>query len=106
VGFGAGDYAAAEANIAIPFAGGVGAVYTVQIPIMTQAWITTPASNNGLVSVDAVPGAGYIEFDSQESATAAERPQLTVVYTVPSVTPTGLRQRQLTFRVPSPSNRI
>lgn len=76
-GFGAGDYAATETTIVVPFGGGVGAVYTTQIPLMVQVWITTPAANYGLGCIRSA-GDDYVEFDSQESTTQAERPKLTV----------------------------
>lgn len=53
-----------------------------------QQWLETPATNFGWVVVgDESTSRTAKRFDSRENATAASRPQLTVVYTISGTTP-------------------
>ncbi|QRN94997.1 DNRLRE domain-containing protein [Archangium violaceum] len=47
-----------------------------------QGWVRNAGSNNGFV-LDALTNMDGLELDSSESTTAANRPQLTVTYTLP-----------------------
>jgi hypothetical protein len=64
---------------------------------MTQAWVTTPANNAGLALIFSV-GGGWDNLATQEHATAAWRPYLTVTWTVPTppTPPTGRSVHDIT----------
>jgi hypothetical protein len=79
-----GDFeAAASAQQSV---GNIG-LYTWSSPQMTadvQSWVDSPASNFGWIVIgDESTFATAKRFDSRENATAANRPRLTVYYTVP-----------------------
>jgi len=59
---------------------------SAQMTADVQAWLDTPAANFGWVLVGdetVVAGGTAKRFDSRENSTAANRPKLTVYYTVP-----------------------
>jgi len=79
------DYnAVAEDTIALPIAG---VWATWNIPVMTQNWLT---NNNGLFLPDLAAANVNNRFHSLDAVVPANRPYLTIVYTVPS----GIIRRQ------------
>src|SRR6185295_17999799 len=48
---------------------------------LVQSWIGNPGANLGVILQDYVPGDALI-FDSAEAATKANRPKLTITYTL------------------------
>lgn len=77
--FSAGDYNAAEDTEALAT---LNNRTTFDIPLMTQDWINADATNYGVVLFTTVGGDNRIS--SQEAAVAADRPYLTVDYSVPA----------------------
>jgi len=76
------DYNAAEGAGNVVGAASAGVVVNWPIPIMVQNWVSNDATNAGWVMMGSA--ATRKDFDSQESASVAERPYLTVDYSVPS----------------------
>ena len=58
--------------------------YHWSIPVMTRLWIGNDATNYGL-SLGFIENAGDGNFDSNNAVNTANRPYLTVTYTLPSV---------------------
>jgi hypothetical protein len=56
---------------------------TWSIPLMTQEWVRSPSTNNGLIILteDAWVAQGYWSAGASDNATASLRPKLTVEYT-------------------------
>ena len=59
----------------------LGAWVNFNIPIMTQRWVRNDANNHGCCFIGS--DASVNDFDSQEAVNVADRPYLTVDYTVP-----------------------
>lgn len=74
------DYNAAEDTVALAAAG---SITTFVIPIMTQAWIINDATNCGLLLASSTGNNNNV--NSQETVIAANRPFLTVDYSVPAI---------------------
>lgn len=76
---------AASATTAVaPAVGTTYAWSSAQLTADIQAWLTTPASNAGWIVIDDAPDHAKA-FASREYATAAQRPQLSITYTVAPV---------------------
>jgi len=83
--FSANDYGAAEDTITVVAGEAAGTAHTADIPVMVQDWVTTPANNAGLALItDALMAC---TLGTQQHATQARRPSLTVTYTVPGPVP-------------------
>jgi len=76
-----GVEAAATAD-ATPAGLAQGAATAVTVTSSLQAWLADPASNHGWVLLEAVDDG--LVFESSEAATAANRPLLTVTFTLPA----------------------
>jgi len=80
--FTAADYLAAENTFDVTLGESVGTVYNINIPIMAQRWIQNNATNYGL-ALGAVTSANTSnQWDSEEGAVIAERPYLTIDWTL------------------------
>lgn len=79
------DYAAAEATVAITNPTGSGTVFNLAIPVMTRLWVANNATNYGLVIVGDGEDNRQLSLHSQEAVSAADRPYLTVTYTLPVI---------------------
>jgi len=49
---------------------------------LVQSWVDDPSTNNGLIIADPTVSDGLV-FDSRETATASNRPKLTITYAAP-----------------------
>ena len=79
------DYAAVETTYNVLAADAPGTVYNINIPIMVQNWVSSDANNAGLIMRTTAGSFNiWANQHSQEAVVAANRPYLTVDYTVPS----------------------
>ena len=79
--FAAADYGAEIASFVAAGNEPAGTEHAFDITATVQGWVTSPASNAGVVFLPTGPNDWWLA--SQEHATAAWRPSLTVTYTVP-----------------------
>ena len=85
-----GDYnATAETSTSVVGNGS----YTWSIPNMAQSWVTTPANNNGVLMRMVNEATSLLKtYGSRENTTVANRPSLSVTYTVAGNTSTSFTQ--------------
>ena len=79
-GFSGADYGASQDTETVVGGAALGTAYDFNLATLVGNWHTGAQANHGVVLLST--SNDILEFDSQESLTAAERPQLTVVTTV------------------------
>lgn len=92
--FGAGDYDAAETTFNIGAADPIGTNYNINIPTMTGLWIADDTTNYGLTFIENTGVNVNNRFHSQQAAAQANRPYLTVDYSLPVAGGIPISQRE------------